>query len=281
MSLPNAKKRKIFDGRYEVLSIAGRGSDSVVYHARHLTGSQHEVALKVLINNKPKTSLTERLRKEALTLVSCRHKYVVRLDDFHSVADLCYLSMEYAPLGDLRKYLKASGAPLDPDRTKVFLRQALEAIDFVHATGVLHRDIKPDNILVINEGEIRVADFGLALLPGDDIDLSELKNGVGSLAYLPPEVLEGERYDTQSDLYSLGVCFYEALAGSHPFERATLSEQLTARQDHNIKALHELNAAVPKGLSAVIGRLMRYSAQQRFASAMEALRALADPSFSD
>lgn len=279
MSLPSAKKRKIFDGRYEVISIVGRGLDSVVYHARHLSGAQQEVALKVLVNNKPKSSMTERLRKEALTLVSCRHKYVVRLDDFHSVSDLCYLSMEFAELGDLRKYIAAQGAPLSAERGAEFLRQSLEAMEFIHATGVLHRDIKPDNILVINEKEIRLADFGLALLPGDELDLEELQNGVGSLSYLPPEMLGGEFYDSRSDLYSLGVCFYEAMAGFHPFESAPLSEQQSARLDQNIKPLHEVNSLIPRNVSAVVATLMRHSADQRFQTAMEALRALSTTSF--
>lgn len=280
MSLPSAKKRKIFDGRYEVLSIVGRGLDSVVYHARHLSGGQQEVALKVLINNKPKSSITERLRKEALTLVSCRHKYVVRLDDFHSVADLCYLSMEYAALGDLRKYITNRGQPLSVEQGAEFLRQILEAMEFIHATGVLHRDLKPDNILVLSDKEIRLADFGLALLPGDELDLEELQNGVGSLAYLPPEMLEGRFYDSRSDLYSLGVCFYEALAGEHPFDKAPLSEQQEIRLDKNIKPLHELNPLIPAQLSAVISTLMRYSADDRFQTAMEALRALNNRDFS-
>ena len=280
MSIQGAKKRKIFDGRYEVIAIVGRGSDSVVYHARHLDGPQQEVALKVLItNSKSKTSVSERLRKEALTLVSCRHKYVVRLDDFHSVSDLCYLSMEYAPLGDLRKYLSATGKPLTPEFGAKALGQALEGVDFIHATGVLHRDLKPDNILMLNENEIRLADFGLALLPGDDLDLEELQNGVGSIAYLPPEMLEGKGYDTRSDLYSLGVCFYEALSGKHPFENAPLLEQLTARQDRNIKPLHEVNPAIASNVSAVIAKLMRYTPEDRFESAMEAIRALSNPSF--
>ena len=280
MSLPSAKKRKIFDGRYEVLSIVGRGLDSVVYHAKHLSGGQQEVALKVLINNKPKSSITERLRKEALTLVSCRHKYVVRLDDFHSVAELCYLSMEYAPLGDLRKYITNQGAPLSPELGAEFLRQSLEAMEFIHATGVLHRDLKPDNILVLSDKEIRLADFGLALLPGDELDLEELQNGVGTLSYLPPEMLEGQFYDSRSDLYSLGVCFYEALAGTHPFDGAPLSEQKEVRLDTSIKPLHELNPLIPKHLSAVVSTLIRYSADARFQTAMEALRALSNPEFS-
>ena len=279
MSLPNPKKRKIFDGRYEVISIVGRGLDSVVYHARHLSGAQQEVALKVLVNNKPKSSMTERLRKEALTLVSCRHKYVVRLDDFHSVADLCYLSMEYAALGDLRKYITAQSAPLSPELGAEFLRQSLEAMEFIHATGVLHRDIKPDNILVITDKEIRLADFGLALLPGDELDLEELQNGVGSLSYLPPEMLEGRFYDSRSDLYSLGVCFYEAMAGFHPFENAPLSEQENARLDRNIKPLHEINPLIPRNVSAVVASLMRHSVEQRFQTAMEALRALSNTAF--
>lgn len=279
MSLPSAKKRKIFDGRYEVISIVGRGLDSVVYHARHLSGAQQEVALKVLVNNKPKSSMTERLRKEALTLVSCRHKYVVRLDDFHSVAELCYLSMEYAALGDLRKYMTARGAALSPELGAEFLRQGLEAMEFIHATGVLHRDVKPDNILVINENEIRLADFGLALLPGDELDLEELQNGVGSLSYLPPEMLQGQFYDSRSDLYSLGVCFYEAMAGFHPFENAPLSEQESARLDRNIKPLHEVNPLIPPHVSAVVASLMRHSVDHRFQTAMEALRALANTTF--
>jgi serine/threonine protein kinase len=203
----------------------------------------------------------------------------VRLDDFHSVSDLCYLSMEYAPLGDLRKYLSATGKPLTPEFGAKALGQALEGVDFIHATGVLHRDLKPDNILMLNENEIRLADFGLALLPGDELDLEELQNGVGSLAYLPPEMLEGKGYDTRSDLYSLGVCFYEALSGKHPFENAPLLEQLTAREDANIKPLHEINPAIAPNVSAVIAKLMRYTPEDRFESAMEAIRALSNPSF--
>jgi serine/threonine protein kinase len=288
MTLPNAKKRKIFDGRYEIIALVGRGAESVVYHARHVNSPTHEVALKVLHsqnqtgeNRLGNHSLTDRLRKEALTLVSCRHKYVVRLDDFHSVQDLCYLSMEYAQYGDLRKYEAALGMSLSAEQGKVFLQQMLEALDFVHATGVIHRDIKPDNILVASEREARLADFGLALLPGDEIDLEELKRGVGSFAYLPPELLEGVRYDTRSDLYSMGLCFYEALAGLHPFEKLPLAEQLDARRDDRLPPLCEINPNIPLGLSNTIAKLLRFDPERRFQSAAQALKALSDPDFQD
>jgi serine/threonine-protein kinase len=279
MTLPNQGKRKIFDGRYEILSIVGRGADSVVYHARHVTGSSQEVAIKVLVNRGGSSSLTDQLRKEALTLVSCRHKYVVRLDDFHSIKDLCYLSMEYAPLGDLLKYTGSTNKRLSNDQALTFLQQSLEALDFIHATGVIHRDLKPENILVVNEQEIRIADFGLALLPGDEVALDDLRKGVGSFDYLAPEVLEGVRYDTLSDLYSLGVCFYEAVSGVHPFRNVPLAEQRNARLDERISPLHLVAPSLAPHVAAVISSLIRFNSQERLPSASDALKALADPEF--
>lgn len=279
MTLPNQGKRKIFDGRYEIISIVGRGADSVVYHARHVTGTSQEVAIKVLTNRGGTSSLTDQLRKEALTLVSCRHKYVVRLDDFHSIKDLCYLSMEYAPLGDLLKYTSTTNKRLSNDQAALFLRQALEALDFIHATGVIHRDLKPENILVINDKEIRIADFGLALLPGDEVALDDLRKGVGSFDYLAPEVLDGVRYDTLSDLYSLGVCFYEAVSGVHPFRNAPLSEQRNARLDDRITPLNIVAPSLPPHIAAVIASLIRFNAEERIQSASDAVKALSNPEF--
>jgi serine/threonine protein kinase len=280
MSLPSSSKRKIFDGRYEILSIVGRGADSVVYHGRHITGAAQEVAIKVLINRDGTTTLTDKLRREALTLVSCRHKYVVRLDDFHSIQDLCYLSMEYAKSGDLLKFVATlPNKRLPPDQVGLFLKQCLEAIDFVHATGVIHRDLKPENILVISDKEIRLADFGLALLPGDEVQLEELRNAVGSFDYLAPEVLDGIRYDTVSDLYSLGVCFYEAATGKHPFSHTPIAERLDARRDNRIVPLAQAAPDLPEHVAAVITTLMLFASKDRFQSASDALRALNNPQF--
>lgn len=278
MAAPN-KKRKIFDGRYEILTIVGRGSDSVVYHAKHVSPPNQEVALKVLLSpkdQKDKLELADRLRKEALTLVSCRHRYVVRLDDFHSIGELCYLSMEFARESDLRKYSNKLGGRIPVETGARFFQQCLEAFDYIHTTGILHRDVKPDNILVVNDGEIRLGDFGLSLLPGDEPLLEDLRNGVGTFAYLPPEMLEGIRYDHRSDLYALAVCFYEMISGRHPFEKAPLALQMEARRDGSIPSLRSLEPDVSEILDAVIMKMLRFDASDRFGSALDALRVLTD-----
>jgi serine/threonine protein kinase len=187
--------------------------------------------------------------------------------------------MEYAPLGDLSRYLSGRGNKLPADQATNFLQQSLEALDFIHATGVIHRDLKPENILVVNDNQIRLADFGLALLPGDEPSVEELQSGVGTLDYLAPEVLDGTRYDLQSDLYSLGICFYEALAGAHPFQNAPLAEQRTIRLDNNVQPIEELEPSIPSHLAAVINTLVRFSADDRFSNASDALKALSDRNF--
>ena len=279
MALPSSSKRKIFDERYEILSIVGRGEDSVVYHARHISGSAQDVALKVLIKRKNESNLSDKLRKEALTLVSCRTKHVVRLDDFHSVDDICYLSMEFAPHGDLTKYSQHKEEGLPSSQIIAFLKQCLEALDFIHATGVIHRDIKPENILVMSESEIRMADFGLALLPGDELDIDDLKKGVGTLPYLPPETLQGIAYDTRSDLYALGLSFVEIITGRNPYSDLPLADQIEARKNlQKVKTSLE-SATVPAHVRSLLLKLLAFDPKERFSSAQEALQAIENPNF--
>jgi serine/threonine protein kinase len=274
MSSVASKKKKIFDGRYEVLSIVGRGACSVVYHAKNVSSPSTEVALKVLINQQGGTSSTDRLRKEALAMVSSRHKYVIRLDDFHSVQDLCYLSMEYAKEGDLRKYSSKLGGKLSVQQAHAFFRQTAEALNFVHRVGITHRDIKPDNILVLNDREIRLTDFGVAVLPGEQASLDDLQQGVGTMSYMAPEVLEGKNCDKVSDIYSLGVSFYEILSATHPFENAPLIKQLEVRGDNNFPHISKLVPNIPKQFADVIMRCMRYQPDKRFLSMNDLLKAL-------
>jgi len=271
---PATKKRKIFDNRYEILAIVGRGAASVVYHARHISGANADVALKVLLSGKTEHSSAELLRKEALAMVSARHKYVIRLDDFHSVGDLSYLAMEYAPESDLRKYIKKIGGRLGPIQGQLFLIQMAEALNFAHLAGIIHRDIKPDNILVVSDRETRLADFGVAVLPGDKSSLDDLQKGIGTMSYMAPEVLEGIRYDQRSDIYALGVTFYELLSGVHPFDNIPLMQQLSVRQPGGFKHLRELQPELPEHLTNTIMQALSYDAEARFATARDLVQAL-------
>jgi len=269
------KKKKIFDNRYEILSIVGRGSRGVVYRARQIKGAaDHDIALKVLVGKKGEGPPAELLRKEALAMISCRHKYVIRLDDFHSMGDLCYLAMELAEKGDLRQYAKNLKGRIGLTQGELFMLQAAEGLEFVHRAGILHRDIKPDNLLVIDDRNIRIADFGVALLPGEDASLEELQKGVGSLDYMAPEVLEGERYDKRSDIYALGMTFYEMLSGVHPLDEIPLARQIEAREDKNIPHLKKLLPNAPDRVCDAVMKAIAFDPDSRFNTSLELIERL-------
>jgi serine/threonine protein kinase len=263
------KTRKIFDNRYEILAIVGRGAGSVVYHARHIAPPHAEVALKVLVDQGDDTSVTERLRKEALAMISSRTKQVLRLDDFHSVGNLSYLCLEFAPESDLRKYAAKLGGKLGASQAELFMSQVAQGLSAIHKAGLIHRDIKPDNILVINHREIRICDFGIALLPGEVTSLEELQAGVGTMSYMAPEVLEGQSYDQTIDIYALSVSMYELLTGVHPFDRAPLARQLEVRADSAITPILKLAPSVPAYLAEIITKGMSYNPEDRFQTAQE------------
>lgn len=269
------KTKKIFDGKYEILGIVGRGARSVVYHARNILQDGGDVALKVLLSKKIQDSKSgELLRKEALAMISCRHPYVVRLDDFHSVGELCYLSMEFAPERDLRQYAQKNGGRLTVPQVEHFIQQSAQALSFIHKAGIVHRDLKPENILVINDKELRIADFGVALLPGETSTIDELSSGIGTLAYLAPEVLEGKDYGASADIYSIGVTFFEMLTGVQPFEKANMIEQLEVRRDDAVPSLRDLAPEAPDYLVAAIQKCMAFDVKDRFSSAQELLQGL-------
>lgn len=269
------KTKKVFDGKFEILSIVGRGSKSVVYHAKHITAPHQEVALKVLLNSEDDTvPQTEKMRKEALAMVSSNHRYVIKLNDFHSVDNLSYISMELAPLGDLRKFADKSGGQLSLELIESFLLQAAEALHNVHKNGIIHRDIKPENILVASEREIRLGDFGLALLPGETATKHEIESGVGTFDYMAPEILEGQSYTQASDIYSLGVTFYEMVAGRNPFAGRSLAQQLDLRRDDRIPALRTLSPDAPEYLTSAITQAISFDSTKRFSSAKELLQTI-------
>ena len=175
------KDKKLFDNFFEILSIIGRGSNSVVYHAKvddafYKSNFPKDVALKVVsFENKDPTELKELLKHEAISLNSCQNKFILKLHGHKVLGDLTYLILEFAPFGDLARFAKNHEGKLSLDKASKFLSQSLEALSTIHSIGIIHRDIKPNNILVASPNEIRIGDFGVALLPGEKTNAEDLK----------------------------------------------------------------------------------------------------------
>lgn len=270
-----SSKKKLFDSRYEVLGVVGRGASSVVYRAKHTLANDKEVAIKV-ITKSPSKDLADLLRHEALAMITARHKYIVRLEDFRSIDSICYLAMEYMPLSDLRTFTKNTDHKLNPFQAERFFRQITEALAFMHGIGMLHRDIKPENILILNERQARLSDFGVATLPGQTPSLDELKQGVGTLDYMAPEVFAAKDFTPASDIYSLCLTFYELLTGTHPFQDLPMAQALLARQKTEIESLEKLVPKCPTYISKAVMRGISFEAEKRFKNAEDLLTFLND-----
>lgn len=264
----SSKKKKIFDQRYELLEVLGRGNKSVVYRALFDSKIGEDVALKILLPNKDLTPIRNRLRNEAQTLIMSQHPFVVKLNDFRYYDDLSYLSLEYAPFADLGKYTKSQGGSLDPKQAKLFFTQLAEALNFIHSVGVIHRDVKPGNILVINQQEVRLSDFGVAQLVENPELAQDLEKAIGTMEYIAPEVLDGKSYGPKADFYSLAITFYELITGKHPYANTPLANILDVRK-RKPQHISELSPSIDENFANVLMTLLDPDPAKRFSSSRE------------
>jgi len=205
----------------EILELLGQGGMGAVYKARHRS-LDRLVALKILppeVGSEP--AFAERFTREARALARLNHPKIVAVHDFGSADGLYYLTMEYVPGVNLRQLLQAQN--LKPADTLAIIPQICEALQFAHEEGIVHRDIKPENILIDTKGRVKIADFGLAKILGQDSNDSALTGThqvMGTLRYMAPEQMESAReVDHRADIYSLGVVFYELLTRELPVGR--------------------------------------------------------------
>ncbi len=261
----------IVDGRYRVISRVGSGGMADVYLAQdQLLG--REVAVKVLHHHFAEDhEFVERFRKEASSAAALSHPNIVGIFDRGEWNGTYYIAMEYVAGRSLKAIVREDGA-LEPALAIDIVIQILRAARFAHRRGVIHRDLKPHNVILDEEGRARVTDFGIARAGASDMTLTG--SIMGTAQYLSPEQAQGFAVSDASDLYSVGVVLYELLTGAVPFEGdsavAIAFKQVSAAP----RPPSELNPAIPPSLDAVVMRALAKDPAARYASADELISAL-------
>ena len=270
---------KKLDGLYEVKELIGSGGMANVYKAVMLghNGPVPEgtvVAVKVLRREfMHDPDLVRRFKNESKAISLLNHPNIVKVYDVSVNDDLQYIVMEYVDGMTLREYLNERGGKLTSRETVHFISQILKALEHAHANGVVHRDIKPQNIMLLDNGQLRMMDFGIARISRADNQLMGGK-AMGSVHYISPEQARGEETGCTSDIYSVGVMMYEMLSGHLPFDADDMVEVAIKQISDTPKSLHELAPEVPNALVEITEKAMAKMPQNRYVSAREMLDAL-------
>ena len=260
-------------GEFEILELIGRGGMGAVYKARQAT-LDRLVALKILPQSLCRDeSFVERFSREARDAAAVNHPNIIQVHAVGNDKGFHYIAMELVEGESLADVLKREGK-LAPDRALELFKQVASAVAKAHAAGIVHRDIKPANILLTPDGHAKVADFGLAKRIGTDVSVTHTGAMMGTPLYYPPEAARGERYDTRSDLYSLGATFYHLLAGRPPFEGDSAMALAIKHANDPVPPLKPLAPDAPAALCGVIHRLLQKKPENRFQSADDLFAAL-------
>ncbi len=263
--LLRGRYKGFFLGQYKVLESLGSGGMADVYLCEHATMG-HKVAVKILPIEKLKDpSLLGRFRREAQAIATLNHPNIVRAFDLDHVGNLHYLVTEYVEGCDLQDFVKRNG-PLTPERASNYIAQAAAGLQHLLDAGLVHRDIKPGNLLLDRIGNIKLMDLGLARF--NDIDRQDnltrdFDDGrvLGTADYIAPEQsIKGSAVDIRADLYSLGGTFYFLLKGEAPFEGASVTQKLLF---HQIKDPPPLPASVPQDIVDLIQRMIKKKPEDR------------------
>ena len=265
----------LIGGRYRIGAMLGFGGMGAVYRA-HDELLNVDVALKVLRREiAGDESFEQRFRNELLVARRVTHRHVVRIHDLGVHEGMPFMTMDLIAGRSLREVLLADGR-LDVPRTLAIVRQVAEALREAHRQGVVHRDLKPANILIAPEDEVYVTDFGIARsldVPG----LTRTGEVLGTPDYLAPEQARGERVDGRSDLYALGLIFFEMLSGDRPYQGGTLIEVLAQHMSgRTTRTLKELGVVVPAAVDAVIRRCLASAPDDRYPDAAALIADLDD-----
>ena len=260
---------KKLDGRYEIRELIGVGGMANVYHC-YDTIDAREVAIKILkdefLDNE---DFIRRFKNESKAIAVLNHPNIVRVYDVSFGDMIQYIVMEYIDGITLKEYIDMQGV-LDWKETVHLTTQILKALQHAHENGIVHRDIKPHNIMLLQDGTIKVTDFGIARF-SSNATRTMTEQAIGSVHYIAPEQARGEKTDGKTDIYSVGVMMYEMLTGTLPFDGDSAVSVALMQLQAKAKRPREINPDIPEGLEEITVKAMQKNPDDRYLSAVEML----------
>jgi eukaryotic-like serine/threonine-protein kinase len=249
--------------RYEIQQILGEGGMGAVYRARDREVNR-TVALKVI---RPEltgnSAILDRFKQELVLSHQVTHKNVVRIYDMGDADAIKFITMEYIEGQDLRSLI-AQQKVFQPEDAVEMMRQVCRALEAAHAVGVIHRDLKPQNIMRDKQGRVVVMDFGLARLLDSHGGMTQTGAIVGTMEYMSPEQGLGKPLDERSDLFAVGLIFYELLTGKMPYQADSALASLVKRTHERAVPISEQSASIPRALSDIVGKCLEPKLQDRY-----------------
>jgi ligand-binding sensor domain-containing protein/tRNA A-37 threonylcarbamoyl transferase component Bud32 len=259
-------------GPYRILDQVGAGGMATVYKAYHATMDRY-VAIKVLPQHLARDpNFRARFQREARTIARLEHRYILPVHDVGEEDGIPYFVMRYTDSGDLNDLIRRKS--LSVARIAALVGQVAEALAYAHRQGIIHRDVKPANILISREGDPLLTDFGIAKIYEETLQLTSDGMMVGTPTYMAPEQLQGQPVDARTDIYALGVVLYQTLTGEPPFVAETPLAVALMHMYNPLRPPRQLNPNIPESIERIILRAMAKDPSDRFQTASEMAEAL-------
>jgi serine/threonine protein kinase len=267
-------------GRYDIIRVLGKGAMGLVYEARD-PNLNRRVAIKTIkVENLSEEAAAEyeaRFKTEAHSAARLQHPNIVSVYDSDRHGDMAFLVMEFIQGEDLKHHLDA-GKRFSLEQSLAMMRELLSALEYAHRQSIVHRDVKPANLLIEADGRVKLTDFGVARIQDSGEVTRTQGSMVGTLKYMSPEQVQGQPIDARADLFAVGIVLYQLLTGKRPFDGDTDFAIIQQIVNHTPAPPSSVNPALPPAIDAVLARALDKKRDQRFATAQAFSQALQEAS---